>query len=87
MIEGFLLGVIVTCSLVASGYFFRFWRRTRDHLFLAFSLAFFIEGINRAAFLALHDPEGGNGISYSIRLVSYLLILAGIAYKSRTPTR
>ena len=51
MIEGFLLGVIVTASLTAAGFFWRFYRQTRDRLFLAFSWAFCIEGINRIAFL------------------------------------
>ena len=82
MIDGFLLGIIVTCSLVAAAYFFRFWRKTRDRLFLYFSLAFFIEGLNRSAFLALDDPQGGNVAAYSIRLASYLLILAAIAFKT-----
>jgi hypothetical protein len=82
MIEGFLLGVIVTCSLVAAAFFFRFWRRTRDWLFLAFGLAFLIEGLNRMSFLTLDDPTGGNRIAYSIRLVSYLLILAAIAHRN-----
>lgn len=83
MIEGFLLGIIVTGSLAAAGFFFRFWRKTGDLLFLAFSLAFFIEGVNRASFLSLDDPTGGSVIAYSIRLVSYLLILAAIAHKNR----
>jgi hypothetical protein len=82
MIEGFLLGVIVTASMVAAAYFLRFWRRTGDRLFLFFSLAFFIEGVNRSGFLALDDPQGGNVIAYSIRLLSYLLILAAIAFKT-----
>jgi hypothetical protein len=87
MIDGFLLGVIVTCSLVAAAYFFRFWRTTRDRLFLYFSFAFLIEGVNRFGFLALDDPQGGNAIAYSIRLVSYLLILAAIAFKTGAPRR
>ena len=47
MLEGFLLGVIVTASLTAGAFFLRFWRQTRDTLFLAFAAAFFIEGVNR----------------------------------------
>jgi hypothetical protein len=82
MIEGFLLGVIVTCSLVAAAFFFRFWRKTGDGLFLCFSFAFLIEGLNRAGFLALDDPQGGSVVAYSIRLVSYVLILAAIAFKT-----
>ena len=83
MIEGFLLGTIVTCSLVAAGFFLRFWRKTRDWLFLGFALAFFVEGLNRATFLFIEDPTRGSVLTYSIRLASYLLILAAIAYKNR----
>jgi hypothetical protein len=83
MIDGFLLGIIVAGCTVAAAYFFRFWRKTRDPLFLAFAAAFLIEGCNRTAFLFVADPEGGDPVIYTVRLLSYLLILAGIAYKNR----
>lgn len=82
MKEGYLLGIIVTASLVASGYFFKFWRQTRDPLFLGFSAAFFIEGINRTCFLFVASPESGSVALYTVRLVSYLMILVAIAYKN-----
>lgn len=84
MIEGFLLGIIVTCSFVAAGFFARFWRATRDPLFLGFGAAFFLEGLNRMAFLFLESPNAGDASIYLVRLLSYLLILAAIAYKNRT---
>ena len=59
MIEGFLLGVIVTCSFVAAGFFARFWYATRDLLFLGFAAAFFLEALNRTAFLFLDKPNVG----------------------------
>jgi hypothetical protein len=83
MIEGFLLGVIVTCSFIAAGFFARFWLATRDLLFLGFAAAFALEGLNRIAFLFLERPNAGDESIYAIRLVSYLLILAAIAYKNR----
>ena len=83
MIAGFLLGIIVTCSLVAAGFFAKFWRATRDPLFLGFAAAFFLEGLNRMAFLFLEQPKEGDEVIYSVRLLSYLLILAAIAYKNR----
>lgn len=83
MIEGFLLGVIVTSSLVAGAFFLKFWRKTRDLLFLAFAAAFVIEGINRLAFLSLDEPNEGTPIVYTVRLFSYLLILAAIIHKNR----
>ena len=84
MIEGFLLGVIVTCSFVAAGFFARFWFATRDLLFLGFAAAFFLEGLNRTAFLFLDNPSIGDEAIYVVRLLSYLLILAAIANKNRT---
>ena len=84
MIEGFLLGVIVTCSFVAVGFFAKFWFATRDLLFLGFAAAFALEGLNRIVFLFLDDPNAGDEYVYSVRLLSYLLILAAIANKNRT---
>ena len=84
MTEGFLLGVIVTCSFVAAGFFARFWYAARDLLFLGFAAAFILEGLNRTAFLFLDNPNEGNSYIYIIRLLSYLLILAAIANKNRT---
>jgi len=83
MNEGFLLGIIATASIVASAYFLKFWRQTRDPLFLSFACAFLIEGINRTCFLFVESPESGSVILYSVRLASYLVILGGIAYKNR----
>jgi Family of unknown function (DUF5985) len=83
MFEGFLLGVVVTASLAASAFFLKFWRQTHDKLFLAFSAAFAIEGFNRLAFLFLDHPNEGNPAIYSVRLFSYLLILAAIVNKNR----
>lgn len=83
MIEGFLLGVIVTCCFVAAGFFARFWRTTRDLLFLGFAAAFVLEGLNRIAFLYLDEPNAGSAVIYIVRLASYLIILAAIANKNR----
>jgi hypothetical protein len=83
MIEGFLLGVIVTASLTAAGFFWRFYRQTQDKLFLAFAAAFAIEGINRVAFLLVDKPSEGSPIIYMVRLVAFLLILGAIAAKNR----
>ncbi len=83
MIEGFLLGVIVTGSLTAAGFFWRFWRQTRDGLFLGFAAAFAIEGINRMAFLMVDKPSEGSTISYMVRLVAFLLLLGAIVAKNR----
>jgi hypothetical protein len=81
IIEGFLLGVIVTASLIAALYFLKFWRQTRDKLFLTFGAAFLIEGINRLGFLFIAMPNEASASTYLVRLFAFLLILAGIVYK------
>jgi Family of unknown function (DUF5985) len=81
MLEGFLLGVIVTASLTAGMFFLKFWRQTRDLLFLAFAAAFLIEGVNRIGFLFIENPNEGSAPIYIVRLLAFLLLLAGIVYK------
>lgn len=83
MLQGFLLGVIVTASLTAAAFFLKFWRQTQDMLFLGFGAAFMIEGINRLAFLFVDQPHEGNPVIYTVRLFSYVVILATIVNKNR----
>ena len=83
MIEGFLLGIVVTASLASGTFFLKFWQRTRDPLFLAFGIAFIIEGLNRIGFLLTEKPNDGSPIIYVVRLVAYLLILSAVVWKNR----
>jgi uncharacterized membrane protein HdeD (DUF308 family) len=82
MLEGFLLGIIVFGSLVAGMFFLKFWRQTRHLLFLAFGLAFLIEGVNRACFMLIEQPNRGHVVIYLVRLLCYLLILGAIIHKN-----
>jgi len=83
MIQGFLLGVIATTSIASAVFFLRFWRDSRDSLFLAFALAFLIEGLNRASLLFLDHPNEGSPRVYIVRCLAFLIILAGIVNKNR----
>lgn len=83
MIEGFLLGVVACTSLIAAVFFLKFWRQTRDFLFLAFALAFFIEAINRSTVLFLANPSEGSPWIYLVRLFAFVLILGAILQKNR----
>ena len=82
MLEGFLLGIIVTASVTAGAIFVKFWRRTGERLFLAFGAAFVIEGLNRLTFLLIDDPTEGSPIIYIVRLLAFSLILAAIVSKN-----
>jgi len=81
-LNAFLLGVIATTSITAAIFFLRFWKRTRDSLFLAFAVAFLIEGVNRIAVLEVERPNEGSPWTYVVRLIAFLIILAGILNKN-----
>ena len=81
-LEWFLLGVVATSSITAALFFLKFWRRTRDSLFLFFAIAFLIEGLNRAATLLAPHPNEGSPWTYMVRLFAFLIILAGILHKN-----
>jgi uncharacterized membrane protein HdeD (DUF308 family) len=83
MIDGFLLGVIATSSVIAGIFFLRFWRDSKDSLFLTFAIAFIAEGLNRSAMLIVKQPNEGAPWIYLVRFFAFLLILIGIVNKNR----
>ena len=86
LFDVFLLGFIVACSLVAALFFLRFWKKSRDRLFLFFSAAFWLLGVNWLA-LALSNRDEPNTILYVVRLLAFVLILIGIWDKNRARGR
>jgi len=78
-----LLGAIAMASLVASLFFLRFWRDTRDRFFLLFGLAFFVEGCNRALLGLSALSQEQEPFFYLVRLFSFALILLAIVGKNR----
>lgn len=83
MLTGFLLGVIVTASLTASAFFFKFWFRTRDALFLAFAVAFLADSLYRIGMLFTEHPNEARPEFYLVRLFAFVLIAAAIIRKNR----
>lgn len=82
MLVGFLMGVVATASAAIGVLFLKYWRSTRDELFLAFGGAFVIEGLNRVWLLTQAHPNDANPGYYVVRLFSFLLILVGILRKN-----
>lgn len=79
----FLAGGAAMGFLVCGLFFLRFWRRTRDELFLAFALAFALLGIGQAAVALSKIPVEEKGALYLIRLCAFLVILFAIYRKNR----
>lgn len=74
----FLSGAVALGFLVCALFFLRFWRRTRDGLFLSFALAFLLLGAGQTVLALGNIPTEERGSLYLIRLAAFLLILVGI---------
>jgi uncharacterized membrane protein HdeD (DUF308 family) len=81
-IESFLLGFVALASLVAGLFFVKFWRSTRDLLFLAFAAFFLIQGVNDIALLFFVRPNEGSSWLRLIQIFALFLILAAILRKN-----
>ncbi len=76
-------GAILMGYAVAGLFFLRFWRETRDRLFLIFAVAFWILGVQRLALVLTRDMMETQTGLYLVRLFAFLLILGAIVDKNR----
>ena len=79
----FLWGLCVMATAVIGTFFLRFWRKTRDRLFLIFALAFWLLGVNWLALTFTRTQDEIQPLLYLIRLAAFVLIIFGIVDKNR----
>ncbi len=72
-------------SLVASLFFLRFFRQSRDRLFAMFSAAFAILAVNWAAMPFVPSEYESRELFYLLRLISFTIIIIAIVDKNRKP--
>jgi hypothetical protein len=86
-VNQFLWGALSALSIVASAFFWRFWRRTRDELFAAFAAAFAILAVHWTA-LGLMNPDVETlPYLYLPRFAAFGLIIWGVIRKNRPASR
>lgn len=83
MLFQFLSGATAMGCGVAALFFLRFWRTTRDRLFVYFAVAFAILAINRAALALVTHAQESTPYFYILRLLAFLLIAYAIIDKNR----
>ena len=79
----FLSGAVTFGFIVAGLFFLRFWKRTRDGLFVAFALAFWLLGLTQALLAFTDIPVEERSWLFLLRLAAFLLILISIWRKNR----
>ena len=85
MMKPFLNGAIFMVSFTIALFFFRFWRRTTDRLFLAFGVAFLLLMAERIVLVAIDSSHEFAPYVYLVRLLAFMLIIAAIIDKNRRP--
>ncbi len=75
-------GAIMMACLVAGFFFFRFWKKTTDVLFLMFAAAFWLLSLERLVLGYIGTKNEPNPEIYMIRLSAFILILLAIVQKN-----
>jgi hypothetical protein len=78
----FIGGALTLSYLVLGLYFVKFWRRTRDSLFISFACAFWLLAANQSLVSTFGSYDLDLGWTYLLRLLAFMLIIAAIVRKN-----
>jgi hypothetical protein len=82
ILSAYTAGVLTLGFLTIGLFFVKFWRRTKDRLFLAFAVAFALLAANAAIPVLLNVPSENQSYIYLLRLVAFVLIIAAVLRKN-----
>ena len=77
-----LQSVAATCAGISGLFFLRFWRASRDPLFVCFCAAFWLIALSWALLALFNPQEEARPYIYFLRLVAFSLIMIGIVAKN-----
>jgi hypothetical protein len=87
MMEDFLAGAVSMGFAVAALHFIRFWRRSREQLFLIFAGSFALFAINQTMLTLTKVPLEERSWLYLVRLAAFLLMIFAIWRHNRRNKR
>jgi len=77
-----VVGALAMGFAIAGLFFLRFWRETRDRLFLLFAIAFFVLAASRLRYVWFPEHDERGGYFYWVRLLAFAAILLAILDKN-----
>ena len=83
LLVGLISGMIAAGCLVSALFFVRYYRRTRDALFVYFAVAFVLLAAEKLAVLVVPDWFPEPPWLFLVRLAAFIAIGAGIWDKNR----
>ncbi|KAA2234161.1 DUF5985 family protein [Salinarimonas soli] len=78
----FVWGLITMGYAIAGLFFLRFWTRTREGLFAAFAVAFWLLALNQALVAVSAVPREEQTPFYLLRLAAFGIIIGAIVMKN-----
>lgn len=78
MLEQFLSGAVVMGFATACLLFLKYYRRTRQKLFITFAASFFLLAVNYAWLAITHIPVEERSPLFLVRLLAFALIIVAI---------
>jgi peptidoglycan/LPS O-acetylase OafA/YrhL len=78
----FLSGVLTLGYIILGMFFLKFWKRTRDSLFIMFAWAFWLMATNQFAISVSGSYDLDVQWTYILRLLAFVLITLGIVRKN-----
>jgi hypothetical protein len=82
MVAQYIAGLITAGFLVAGLFFLKYWARTRDFLFIAFAVAFWLLAANQAILSLAEIPREDRSWVYLLRLAAFTLIILAVIRKN-----
>ena len=82
-INDVLIGAAAMASFIATLFFLRFWRQTRDNLFLLFAIAFGVDSATRFLLGMSEVSDEAEPFFYVARFLTFSLIVVAIIQKNR----
>lgn len=83
----FLWGALTALSFVATTFFWKFWQRTRDSVFLGLAAGFFLITVHWAALAIVTPNDETRHYLYVLRFLGFVVMIAGVVAKNRSPRR
>ena len=77
-----LLGMSAMGFVVAAMFFWRFWRRTNDLLFAAFSAAFLLLALNQFLLGLSSVASEDQYLIYLLRIAAFAMLIGAIVLKN-----
>ncbi len=79
----FLYGALAAACITVALFFLRYFRSSKDRLFMFFALAFVAFALNYIGLTIAQPQSESRHLMYLFRLAAFLLIIAAILDKNR----